>query len=499
VAALRSRGGSLIGLWFRGAARTTPAVLLVSLAVFIPLALLALAASLGVGASVSLGRVTSAGGLAFLTFSRVPITVVLERASGTTGGFQAVASLALLGGTGAVAWGLWWAAHRAVSGAEGVDPVSLQGSNLAPAVLGAGVAGPWVAINVAVALVLRWRQLSVPMPLFGSLGARPSVTGAIVWPALVALGVGIASGVRTAQPRRRWLPRGAVSGGLAALAAGLALAFAGLLVWAAVDRSATSAYLRVAFGGGVGRAFGVLGGTILALPNLAVWTLSGAMGACVGVGGAAEACRLSYQAFPLGPLGAFTQPAPIGLVAFLAVPLLATVGGGMVAARRSNAVDRRGAIAIGAASGLVFAAATAALAAWTTLVLEVSGSEGTATTYRTGPFLLQTVVLAVAWGVAGGAAGGWAYGAPARPRSADPVAGPDDGERPDAGAGQGEPGPEDGERGGEGGLGERRGPELGQDGPHAGQEGEDGDDHGFDHDVARTDASLDGEGEAERG
>ncbi len=270
-------------------------------------------------------------------------------------------------------------------------------------------------------------------------------------------------------------------------------------MWAAVDHSATSAYLRVAFGGGAGRALAVLGGTILALPNLAVWTLSGAMGACVGVAGAAEACRLSYQAFPLGDLGALSQPAPLGLVAFLAVPLLATVAGGMVAARRSNAVDRRGAIAVGAASGLVFAAATTALAAWSTLVLEVSGSDGAANTYRVGPFLARTALLAVAWGVAGGAAGGWAYGPPKPAGSADPGSGPDDGERLDAGPGEGEPGAEHGERGGDRGLGQRRGTELAEDGPQSGEDGENGDDRGLHPGVAGPEPGLHGEGEAERG
>jgi hypothetical protein len=499
MAALMSRGPSLIGLWLRAAARSTPAVLFVSLATFVPLALLAAAGAFGLMGSVSLGRATGVGGLAFLTFSRVPIAVALERGSGSAGDFEALASVAFLGGTAAVAWGLWWAARREAV-RVGRDAASAAGSGLELAVAGAGMAVPWVAVNVVVALVLRWRDVSVPVPLLGALTARPSVAGAIVLPALLALAVGTASGVRAAEPRRRWFPPGVVSSGLAAGAAGLGLALAGLLVWAAVDRSATSAYLRAAFGGGAGRALAVLGGTLLALPNLAVWTLSGAMGACVGVAGAAESCRLSYQTFPLGDLGALSQPAPLGLVAFLMVPLLATVGGGMVAARRSNAVDRRGAIVAGAASGLVFAAATAVLAAWSTLVLEVSGSEGAASTYRVGPFLAQTVLLAVAWGVAGGAAGGWAYGPPAAPPgSADPAAGPDDGERLDAGPGEGEPGAEHGERGGERGLGERRGPELAEDGPQPGEHGQNGDDRGLEPGVAGVDEGPDGEGEAERG
>jgi hypothetical protein len=498
VAALRSRGRSLIGLWLRGAARSTPAVLAISLATLVPLVLLAAAGAVWLGGSVSLGRVTGVGGLAFLTFSRVPIAVALERGSGTVGGFQAVASVALLGGTAAVAWGLWWAARRGAVRA-GRGPASGATSGLAHAVAGAGVAVPWVAVNVAVVLVLRWRELSVPVPLLGALTARPSIAGTIVWPTVLALAVGTASGLRAAEPRRRWLPSGVAPGGLTALSAGLALAFAGLLVWAAVDHSATSAYLRVAFGGGVGRALAVLGGTILALPSLAVWTLSGAMGACVGVAGTAEACRVSYQAFPLGDLGALSQPAPLGLVAFLVVPLLATVVGGMVAARRSNAVDRRGAIAVGAAAGLVFAAATTVLAAWSTLVLEVSGSQGSASTYRVGPFLVQTALLAVAWGVAGGAAGGWAYGPPSPPRSADPGAGPDDGERLDAGPGEGEPGAEHGERGGERGLGQRRRPELAEDGPQPGDDGQNGDHRRLDPGVAGADEGPDGEGEAERG
>ncbi len=205
MAALGSRGRSLIGLWLRGAAHATPAVLLVSLATLVPLVLLAVAGAFGLLGSVSLGRAAGVGGLVFLTFSRVPIAVALVRGSGSGSGFQAVASVALLGGTAAVAGGC-----GGPPGGRGAgrDAASAAGSGLALAVAGAGVVVPWVAVNLAVALVLRWREISVPVPLLGALTARPSIAGAIVWPAFLALPSGRLPALRAADHRRRWLPSG---------------------------------------------------------------------------------------------------------------------------------------------------------------------------------------------------------------------------------------------------------------------------------------------------
>jgi len=87
------------------------------------------------------------------------------------------------------------------------------------------------------------------------------------------------------------------------LAAGLLLAFAGLLVLAAVTPHVTAEYFHAAFIRGAARGSVLVGLNVLVVPNLAAWVLSAAMGGCVGGGfgvTGAHACVLSLSKLPSG-------------------------------------------------------------------------------------------------------------------------------------------------------------------------------------------------------
>ena len=112
-------------------------------------------------------------------------------------------------------------------------------------------------------------------------------------------------------------------------------------------------------------------------------------------------------------------------LAFLAIPLVAVVLGGWIAARKASPATRTGAAGAGALAGVVFAAAVALMSALASLVLQVHGvpgvggggrPAGTATLW-VGPAVGAGALFALGWGVLGGALGGL-IGGPARVSSA---------------------------------------------------------------------------------
>jgi hypothetical protein len=309
--------------------------------------------------------------------------------------------------------------------------------------------------------------------LQGSFRVHPDAVASVLWPLGIGLVAGASGAFVDARSRRQTggvdadavsgALRGGVVGAWTALAMGLALAFVGLLVLAAVQPAATRAYLNGAFGGGATRGVAVVGLTLLAVPNMATWVLSAASGGCVAVASAGRtACAISYAHLPtLSTLTGLQSSAagngqlpvdetPRGYLLFLLVPLLATVLGGFVAAGRARAGRALGAVA-GAVAGLGFAALSLAVAFVARLSLAVDGAGSTIIggpdRLWAGPAPVVAFVLALAWGIAGGAAGGALR---TGRRSAVPVVGgagndahDQDGqaEEPQDDAGDGEPAP----------------------------------------------------------
>ena len=111
-----------------------------------------------------------------------------------------------------------------------------------------------------------------------------------------------------------------------------------------------------------------------------------------------------------GPAGVPALPAaPRAYLLFLLVPAAATVLGGMAAAKRAKAPDRRVGAAIGALSGVVFALLLLAVGILASLSLRFATHAqvgGFSFVFRLGPDLVIGTLLGLAWGVAGGAVGG---------------------------------------------------------------------------------------------
>ena len=216
----------------------------------------------------------------------------------------------------------------------------------------------------------------------------------------------------------------------------LALSFLGLLILALAHPDLTRRYTDGMFGGGTYRGIALLGLNLLWLPNMTAWFLVPAMGSCVTAnlsygGGAYSSCIVSYGhvATPaalrgvetLGPFAtnpAQSPPAPAADLAFLAIPLIAVVLGGWLAARRTSPVTRAGAAGAGALAGVLFAAAVAVISVLASVVLQIHGvpgvggsgrPPGTATLW-VGPAVGVGALLALAWGVLGGALGGFLAG-----------------------------------------------------------------------------------------
>jgi hypothetical protein len=99
------------------------------------------------------------------------------------------------------------------------------------------------------------------------------------------------------------------------------------------------------------------------------------------------------------------------------VPAIATVLGGRAAARRRG-VAGRGAMPIGAASGLVFGALVAAASVLSIVTVSYGSTlvEGSGGSLWIGPEPFGAALLAAMWGVAGGAIGAATVGASVRRR-----------------------------------------------------------------------------------
>ena len=377
-----------------------------------------------------------AGGVLFLWFHDVGLSV-----SAPSGGFSgpgaailqsvgATVWVAFLLGTLLVLWLLAMGGRRVAREAGGPGWLG--------ALHGTKVALPYALVCVVVALL---EQFSVVLP-GGGLGLRAAavpVAASIPAAFLFPLGLGAVGGFvgglfenRDDDGEATRIVRGAVGGARAMLGFALALSFLGLLILALVHPDLTRRYTDGMFGGGAYRGIALLGINLLWLPNMTAWFLVPAMGSCVTAnlsygGSVYSSCIVSYGhvATPaalrgvetLGPFAtnpAQAPPAPAADLAFLAIPLVAVVLGGWLAARRTAPATRAGAAGSGALAGVVFAAAVAVTSVLASVVLQIHGVRGvggggrpagTATLW-VGPAVGAGALFALAWGVLGGALGG---------------------------------------------------------------------------------------------
>ena len=293
---------------------------------------------------------------------------------------------------------------------------------------GVKVAVPYAACSLGLSYVDRFRfELPANTLLSGPVQVGPDHLQAFLWPfviAAVAAGLGGVS-TRWAElaAHEPWGRRGAVAlrGGGRMFVYGLALAFAGLLVVAALKPEATRAYVRTTAADGLVGA-DALAHHVLVLPNQSMWVLTPAMGACDGSYGAGQSVDLlCYWRFPksLGlpvttqatsaPSEFATAPAPYFL--FLLVPLVAVVAGGAWAGADGGGETMPEGALVGAFAGVVFAALVLAGAVLGGIGLSVSRI-GSSTL---GPNIFTGTAMAALWGVVGGAAGG-AFAVRLKPR-----------------------------------------------------------------------------------
>ena len=394
--------------------------------------------------SASVATKLRAGGILFLWFHDVGLSV-----SAPSGGFRGPGA-AILQSVGATLWVTFLLGTLLVLLLLAIGGRRVARETAGPAWLGAlhgtKVALPYAAVCLGVALLERF---SLPLP-GGALGLRAAavpVAAALPAAFLIPLGLGVVGGFVGGLAENEEddgdatrVVRGAVGGARAMLGFALGLSFLGLLILAAAHPDLTRRYTDAMFGGGFDRGVALLGINLLWLPNMTAWFLVPAMGSCVTAnlsygGSVYSSCVVSYGhiATPaalrgvetLGPFAtnpAQSPPAPGADLAFLAIPLVAVLLGGWVAARKTEPATRTGAAGAGALAGVVFAAAVAVISALASLALQVHGVSGvggggrpagTATLW-VGPAVGGGALFALGWGVLGGALGGLIAG-PARP------------------------------------------------------------------------------------
>ena len=207
---------------------------------------------------------------------------------------------------------------------------------------------------------------------------------------------------------------------------GLVFSFGGLLVLAAIRPGATTTYFETVSGPPSDQTIMNIAHHVLLLPNQSMWVLVPAMGGCDGLsGGDVSATFLCYSKVPttvsVTPEGldsdmpavqADFAKAPSSYLLFLLVPAVSVVLGGRYAARKRARLKWE-AIAMGAASGVVFAVLVVLgswLASLSAVLSSPTGGLPANASVLIGPAVGMAGLLALAWGVLGGAVGGWLGG-----------------------------------------------------------------------------------------
>jgi hypothetical protein len=219
--------------------------------------------------------------------------------------------------------------------------------------------------------------------------------------------------------------RAVVAGGWRMSWLAVALSLTGLYIVLAANPEASAAYSELVRAGDLASGASIVLSTILLLPNAAIGIAAASMGGSIGVDLLGSSCALiSYARFPLGSAEAASAPspdalceslpiefgiAPIAYFLFLLVPILATLLGGALAARRAGSRTPGEAAAVGALAGVAYGVILLGLMILATFAGEVDipfsaffGGGGVAF----GPQLLSGTLLAILWGAAGGALGG---------------------------------------------------------------------------------------------
>jgi hypothetical protein len=362
--------------------------------------------------AISTITVARLGGMYFYEFHHVPVAFEATR-SQVHGPFLEVA-VAMLTVTALAAF-LLFRGGRAVGEQAGGGPWRRL-------LWGATVSVPYAGLSLAMSYVVR---VQVPLPLAlegGNLRIDVSHLWALVWPLVIGAASGGLGGLWSVRDRMEGRPWGdravrALGGGWRMFLYGLGLSLVGLLVLAAAHPDAARTYASGTVSGGA-RGLDALVHHVLVLPNQSVWVLAPAMGSCDGVYGAGDSVDLlCYRRAPQDVF--FSRlvscpggrpwdcvrfgPPPPGLFAFLLVPLVASVLGGMAAGARAGSAG--GAAASGALAGVVFAALVTVVAVLGSVAVTTRFGAGPPATTQVGPHLWLTAALALGWGVVGGTVG----------------------------------------------------------------------------------------------
>lgn len=324
-------------------------------------------------------------------------------------------------------------AIRLVFGALAVAGVVLafragrdQAKGLERRPIAAGVAGAAVALGVAIPVLISALLVTLSFPTLGLIGLRPVIPLSVVAAAVMTGVSGAIGGLAGARGRLEahtpWGPRSvaAARAGFTALWCGLALAFVGFLLVAALRPGATSAYARFLGRQGTAGALVVVHHALL-LPNQSAMLLAASMGAPVELDGIdpatgdpiAGGARLTYAGVEgEGGLGSLIGSAgfPVWFAGFALVPAVAAFMGGRLAATGEKGREAAIRATLG---GVVFAVLAGATVWVANLLLPVPLLE---ISVRMGANPLRTALVAIPWAVVGGLVGArW----PARERRVD--------------------------------------------------------------------------------
>jgi len=338
---------------------------------------------------------------------------------------DATVAFAFLGGTALMMWRLA-SAGRAVAESTGGRPRDRGLS-------GARIAVPYALITFvtgwSVSTVVRFPQTS-------PVAVHPSHAASLLWPLALGAIAGYFGGVRSGPEgawgsewweadewARRW--RAATAGTVRALLVGMALSVVGFLVVAAVRPGTSVRFVGDGLSGGPVAGLGVAILAVLALPNLALWIMAPAFGACVQISSGfgftpGPYCFLDYRHAPSHPLAARDYywglpklgPPPASFWLFLLVPLAAALVGVLHGLRVGRVRTRREGALVGVLTGAVFIALFLVALLLSTVTVRLGGPIASANTgyFRYGPQPFDAIEFGTVWVVAGGLILGWLTG-----------------------------------------------------------------------------------------
>lgn len=338
--------------------------------------------------------------------------VAFEASGGALGSAPSRVRIVLMLGTALVVW-LSFRAGRATAGTAAPQDVRR-----------AALWGAAPALTFALLAGIGSLLVTLRFPDNGIERLHPIAWEAFVLPLVLVAAAGAAGGMAATIGDRPTRASEFVAGGWRMFAAALLLAFAGVLALAALEPGVTSGYARGLDHMGAGGAV-LFGHHLLLAPNQSLDVLAPSMGGATELRVQDEVTRLTVRGLePSEALGLFTEWGSDGLdlppayLAFLVVPLVATLMGGRRAG--GSVSDGRERALRGVGAGLVFGTLVAAGALMATVTVSSPGGWSG----RLGPAMPSTALLGFAWGVIGGVAGALL------PRARQPIG--DEGEPPPA-------------------------------------------------------------------